>query len=97
MKFDPHHIQQLAIALDPATEATIAHATQLGNAGFEPGHTGQAYLEQGTQIHAGIANTITMLRQWSEASDATSAGLRQAVTAHLSTDQSAAGEIISRT
>ncbi|WP_157777518.1 hypothetical protein [Nocardia terpenica] len=87
MFFVPESVLAMAQTIEPAAEATRGHATRIAGAGFEAGHAGQDYREQGQRLAAGVDGIVAMLQSWSEASSATVGALRQAVTANVSTDQ----------
>ncbi|MEG8182105.1 hypothetical protein [Nocardia terpenica] len=87
MFFVPESVLAMAQTIEPAAEATRGHATRIADAGFEAGHAGQDYREQGQKLAAGVDGIVSMLQSWSEASSATVGALRQAVTASVSTDQ----------
>ncbi len=87
MRFVPESVLGMAQTIEPAVEATKAHATQIANVGFEPSHAGQDYAAEGQRIAAGVDGLVTMLHSWSDASQATAGVLRQAVALTVSTDQ----------
>lgn len=86
MKFVPEQVQAMAQKIAPAADATREHAKTISDVGFQPGHTGQDYLEQGKKLAAGIDGIVGMLQSWSDASAATAAALQHAVTQNVSTD-----------
>jgi hypothetical protein len=86
MLFVPMQVGGMANTLEPSVEATRHHARQIAGAGFEPGHAGRDYLEQGRKLAAGVDGIVAMLHSWSHASDATVAALRHAVTTTVSVD-----------
>ncbi|WP_157121685.1 MULTISPECIES: hypothetical protein [Nocardia] len=87
MRFVPESVLGMAQTIEPAVEATKAHATNIENVGFDPSHAGQDYGAQGKKIAAGVNGIVTMLQSWSEASEATTGVLRRAVDITVGTDQ----------
>ncbi|WP_405164536.1 hypothetical protein OG203_05315 [Nocardia sp. NBC_01499] len=83
----------MARTIEPAADATRAHATGIANAGFDSAHTGQDYQEQGRKLATGVDGIVSMLHSWSQASGATAAALHQAVTAHVATDEQRRAQI----
>lgn len=87
MRFVPESVLGMAQTIDPAVEATKAHATNIANAGFDPSHAGQDYGAEGKKIFAGVEGLVSMLQSWSDASQATAGALRQVVDLTVATDQ----------
>ncbi len=93
MRFVPESVLGMAQTIEPAVEATKAHATQISNVGFDPSHAGQDYGAEGQKIATGVDNLVTMLNSWSDASQATVGVFRQAVALNVSTDQDSRARI----
>jgi hypothetical protein len=91
--FVPEQVLGMARTIEPAAEATRDHATRIADAGFDAGHAGQEYQEQGRKLAAGVDGIVAMLNSWSEASTATAQVLRQAVTATVATDEQSRARI----
>lgn len=87
MRFVPESVLGMAQTIEPAVDATKAHATQITNVGFDPSHAGQDYGAEGQKLAAGVDGVVAMLHSWSDASQATAGVLRQAVALTVSTDQ----------
>ncbi|WP_062994133.1 hypothetical protein [Nocardia mikamii] len=93
MRFVPESVLGMAQTLDPAVDATKAHATNIANVGFDPSHTGQDYGPEGKKIAAGVEGLVNMLQSWSDASEATAGALRQVVDLTVATDQGSGTQI----
>ncbi|RMI35180.1 hypothetical protein [Nocardia stercoris] len=93
MLFDPEYVLGFADRIEPAADATAAHAQAVTAIGFEAGHAGQAYSEQGAKLADGLDGIVTMLRDWSATSSATAAALRTAVTAMTGVDDRFRGRL----
>lgn len=87
MLIDPQSVLNMAKTLEPSVDATQNHATQIAGVGFDASHTGQDYQDEGQRLAAGVDNIVGMLQSWSQASDATVAAMRQAVTAIQTQEQ----------
>lgn len=94
MRFVPESVLGMAQTIEPAVEATKAHATNIANVGFDPSHAGQAYGPEGKKIAAGVEGLVTMLQSWSEASQATAGALRQVVDLTVDTDRGNSAQIV---
>ncbi len=84
--FDPEYVLGFADRIEPAADATAAHAQAVAAVGFQAGHAGQAYSEQGAKLSDGLDGIVSMLHDWSAASRATAAALRSAATAMTAAD-----------
>ena len=80
MLFDPEYVLGFADRIEPAADATAAHAQAVAAIDFRTAHAGQGYPEQGAKISAGLDGIVAMLRDWSAASTATAAAFRAAAT-----------------
>ncbi|MFF0494604.1 hypothetical protein ACFYTQ_36770 [Nocardia sp. NPDC004068] len=93
MLFVPESVLGMARAIEPATEAMREHAALISEVGFDPAHTGQDYLEQGTRLAAVVDGIVTMLHSWSDASNATVDVFRQAVSMTTATEERNRGQL----
>ncbi|MBF6172617.1 hypothetical protein [Nocardia blacklockiae] len=87
MLIDPQSVLNMAQALEPGTDATLNHATQIADVGFDASHAGQDYQAEGQKLATGVENIVGMLQSWSQASGATVDAMRQAVTAIQAQEQ----------
>lgn len=87
MRFVPEAVLGMAKTIDPAVEATKAHADRITNVGFAASHAGKDYQVEGQKIAAGVDGLVGMLKSWSDASESTAGVMRKVVADTVRTDE----------